>query len=74
RIQTIKDLEEELDKAMGGGNLSTEMGERLVKYYEEERLEKYIGYAYTKAALIYAMFGVEGKKGKGRTLRYWRRI
>lgn len=61
RIQAIKDLEEELDKAVGGGDLTTEMGERLVKLYREERLETYIGHAYTKAALIYAMFGVEEK-------------
>lgn len=61
RIQAIRDLEEELDKAVGGGDLTTEMGERLVKLYREERLQTYIGHAYTKAALIYAMFGVEGK-------------
>lgn len=61
RIQAIKDLEEELDKAVGGGDLTTEMGERLVKLYREERLETYIGHAYTKAALIYAMFGVDEK-------------
>lgn len=40
------------------------MGERWVKLYEEERQETYIGYAYTKAVLIYAMLGVDGKKGK----------
>ncbi|KAK3955710.1 hypothetical protein QBC32DRAFT_377088 [Pseudoneurospora amorphoporcata] len=61
RIRAIKDLEEELDKAVGGGDLTTEMGERLVRLFKEERLETYIGHAYTKAALIYAMFGVEAK-------------
>lgn len=58
RIQTIKSLEEELKKAVGDGNLTTEMGERWVKLYKEEKLETYIGYSYTRAALIYAMFGV----------------
>ncbi|KAK3388099.1 hypothetical protein B0T20DRAFT_109278 [Sordaria brevicollis] len=68
RIQDIKDLEEEMDKAVGGGDLTTEMGERLVKLYREEGLETYIGHAYTKAALIYAMFGVEEKAKEYATL------
>ncbi|KAK0630248.1 hypothetical protein B0T17DRAFT_615929 [Bombardia bombarda] len=62
RLWEIDQFESDLEKAVtGGGQISPEMGADLVKLYRDERLFTYLGHAYTRAALIYSMFGDEGK-------------
>ncbi|KAI1074004.1 SET domain-containing protein [Whalleya microplaca] len=53
-----------LEKALENFNetvVTAETGARLVELYEAERLDVYIGQAYTRAALNYALFGEEAK-------------
>lgn len=38
------------------GDLMVQAGAELVALYEQERLDVYIGYAYRRAALNYALF------------------
>ncbi|KAK4240433.1 SET domain-containing protein 5 [Achaetomium macrosporum] len=63
RIRQIKQLEEEIEAIMargpGGEGLRPEMGGKLVELYLQERLHAYLGPTYTRAALIYSMFGNE---------------
>lgn len=62
RIRQIKELEDEIEKIMsrpGGKGVKPEMAGKLVELYLEERLEAYLAPVYTKAALIYSMFGNE---------------
>ncbi|KAH6853991.1 hypothetical protein B0I37DRAFT_306168 [Chaetomium sp. MPI-CAGE-AT-0009] len=65
RLRQIKALEAEMEAIMSptgrrrGQGLRPEMGGKLVQLYREERLDAYLAPAYTRAALIYAMFGDE---------------
>jgi hypothetical protein len=62
RIRLIKELEDEIEKIMGrpgGKGVKPEMAGKLVELYREERLDAYLAPTYTKAALIYSMFGNE---------------
>jgi hypothetical protein len=67
RIRQIKALEDEIEAKMtardnkGGEGVRAEMGGKLVEMYLEERLDAYLGPTYTRAALIYSMFGHEEK-------------
>ncbi|KAK3300599.1 uncharacterized protein B0H64DRAFT_428639 [Chaetomium fimeti] len=65
RIRQIKDLEAEIEELMSqkrrGVGLRPEMGGKLVQLYREERLDAYLAPAYTRAALIYAMFADEDR-------------
>ncbi|KAL2199453.1 hypothetical protein P885DRAFT_67477 [Corynascus similis CBS 632.67] len=67
RIQQIKMLEDEIESLMSAAAsnqnedvaLRPEMGSKLVELYLEERLYAYLTPAYTRAALLYSMFGHE---------------
>jgi hypothetical protein len=66
RIRQIKHLEEEIERIMATRQPSEEeegrlpqMGAKLVELYTQERLHAYLGPTYTRAALIYSMFGGE---------------
>ena len=48
--------------------LTPELGLKLVKLYEDERLQTYLGQAYTRAALIFSMHGDERNTTKYATL------
>ncbi|GAB1310619.1 SET domain-containing protein 5 [Madurella fahalii] len=64
RIRQIKELEEEIEQKMSkdrGAGVRPEMGGKLVELYLAERLDAYLAPAYTRAALIYSMFGNEEK-------------
>jgi hypothetical protein len=64
RIRLIKELEGEIEKIMGrpgGQGVRPEMAGKLVELYLEERLDAYLAPTYTKAALIYSMFGNEAR-------------
>ncbi|POS81388.1 hypothetical protein DHEL01_v200222 [Diaporthe helianthi] len=62
RLKRIKALEDTLDhpaKSFPAGDLKAQTGTELVALYEQERLDVYIGYAYRRAALNFALFGDE---------------
>ncbi len=62
RIRHIKTLEDEIESLMsrpGGEGMRPEMGGKLVEMYLAERLDAYLSPTYTRAALIYSMFGNE---------------
>lgn len=62
RLKRIKALEYNLDhpaKSFPAGDLAAEAGTELVGLYEQERLDVYVGYAYRRAALNFALFGDE---------------
>lgn len=62
RLKRIKALEDVLDhpaKSFPAGDLTPQTGSELVALYEQERLDVYIGYAFRRAALNYALFGDE---------------
>ncbi|KAL1843824.1 hypothetical protein VTJ49DRAFT_7175 [Mycothermus thermophilus] len=62
RIRQIKALEDEIERLMSrarGEGIRPEMGAKLVELYLAERLDAYLSPAYTRAALIYSMFGNE---------------
>ncbi|KAK7696764.1 hypothetical protein SLS64_014235 [Diaporthe eres] len=62
RLERIKVLEDILDhpaKSFPAGDLTAQTGSDLVALYELERLEVYIGYAYRRAALNFALFADE---------------
>ncbi|KAK4041415.1 SET domain-containing protein 5 [Parachaetomium inaequale] len=66
RLRQIKELEAEIERLMsrgggGGGGMRPEMGGKLVELYLAERLDAYLAPTYTRAALIYSMFGHEEK-------------
>ncbi|KAK4462951.1 SET domain-containing protein 5 [Cladorrhinum samala] len=64
RVREISRLEKEIEDKMarnGGREVKPEMAGRLVKLYLDERLEAYMAPTYTRAALIYSMFGDEEK-------------
>ncbi|KAK3989986.1 SET domain-containing protein 5 [Cladorrhinum sp. PSN332] len=64
RVREIRRLEKEIEDKMAtnnGRDVKPEMGGRLVKLYLDERLEAYMAPTYTRAALIYSMFGNEEK-------------
>ncbi|KAK4231118.1 SET domain-containing protein 5 [Podospora fimiseda] len=64
RIREIRNLEKEIEEKMARNNgieIKPEMAGRLVKLYLDERLEAYMAPTYTRAALIYSMFGDEAK-------------
>ncbi|EAQ93058.1 hypothetical protein CHGG_01293 [Chaetomium globosum CBS 148.51] len=59
RLRQIEALETEIERIMGArgaAGLRPEMGGKLVELYRAERLDAYLAPAYTRAALIYAMF------------------
>lgn len=62
RLKRIKVLEDAMDHPATGfpaGDLEPHSGSQLVALYEQERLDVYIGYAYRRAALNYALFADE---------------
>ncbi|KAG6357813.1 hypothetical protein INS49_013692 [Diaporthe citri] len=62
RVERIKVLEDILDhpaKSFPAGDLMAQTGSDLVALYELERLDVYIGYAYRRAALNFALFADE---------------
>ncbi len=64
RIRHIKALEDEIEALMARGpaaaeGMRPEMGGKLVEMYVAERLDAYLAPTYTRAALIYSMFGNE---------------
>ncbi|KAI7775383.1 hypothetical protein LA080_006881 [Diaporthe eres] len=62
RLERIKVLEDILDhpaKSFPAGDLTAQTGSDLVALYELERLDVYIGYAYRRAALNFALFADE---------------
>ncbi|KAK4129138.1 SET domain-containing protein [Parathielavia appendiculata] len=62
RIRQIKALENEIETLMahpGGKGVKPEMGGKLVELYVAERLDAYLAPTYTRAALLYSMFGSE---------------
>lgn len=62
RLNRIKALEDTLDhpaKSFPSGELRPETGTELVDLYEQERLDVYVGFAYRRAALNFALFGDE---------------
>lgn len=64
RVREIVKLEQEIEDKMARNNgreVKPEMAGRLVKLYLDERLEAYMAPTYTRAALIYSMFGNEEK-------------
>jgi hypothetical protein len=64
RIRQIKALENEIETLMSrarGEGIRPEMGAKLVELYLAERLDAYLSPAYTRAAVIYSMFGNEEK-------------
>ncbi|KAK3393286.1 hypothetical protein B0H63DRAFT_406421 [Podospora didyma] len=60
RLEALKMLGEELEERVrtpgGLKEMMPEMGGRLAELYEQERLDSYLGHAYTRAALVYSMF------------------
>jgi hypothetical protein len=67
RLRQIKALEKEIESIMGkrgAVGLRPEMGGKLVELYRAERMDAYLGPVYTRAALIYAMFGDEERAGE----------
>lgn len=62
RLRRIKTLEDALDhpaKSFPAGDLTVQTGTELVALYGQERLDVYVGYAYRRAALNFALFGDE---------------
>lgn len=62
RLERIKVLEDTLGhpaKSFPAGDLMAQTGGELVALYEQERLDVYIGYAYRRAALNFALFADE---------------
>ncbi|KAL1859023.1 hypothetical protein Daus18300_009661 [Diaporthe australafricana] len=62
RLKRIKVLEDAMDHpatSFPAGDLDPHAGSQLVTLYEQERLDVYIGYAYRRAALNYALFADE---------------
>jgi hypothetical protein len=59
RLHRISHLKEALDNPRGSGGIliTAETGAELVKLYEEERLDMYLGKGHARAALNYAVFG-----------------
>ena len=60
RVRLIAELETELDDPFSK-KVTAETGAQLVALYEEERLDIYLGPAYTRAALNYGLFAEEKK-------------
>ncbi|KAH9906774.1 hypothetical protein F4778DRAFT_723317 [Xylariomycetidae sp. FL2044] len=56
RIGAIEKLKKDMEN-FNETVVSAETGAVLVALYEEERLHSYLGHAYTRAALNYALFG-----------------
>jgi hypothetical protein len=56
RIKTLEDIMDHPAKSFPAGDLKAQAGVELVALYEEERLDVYIGYAYRRAALNFALF------------------
>ncbi|KAK4167209.1 SET domain-containing protein 5 [Cladorrhinum sp. PSN259] len=64
RVREIRKLEKEIEDKMAtnnGRDVRPEMGGRLIQLYLDERLEAYMAPTYTRAALMYSMFGNEEK-------------
>ncbi|KAK4156148.1 SET domain-containing protein 5 [Chaetomidium leptoderma] len=70
RIRQIQALEEEIEALMSSSSSSVdtsnkgirpEMGGKLVELFLAERLDAYLAPSYTRAALIYSMFGHEAR-------------
>lgn len=64
RIRQIRQLEDEIEERMSkdqGAGIRPEMAGKLVELYRAERLDAYLAPTYTRAALIYSMFGDEEK-------------
>lgn len=62
RLERIKALEDILDHpatSFPTGDLKSQTGAELVAFYEQERLDVYVGYAYRRAALNFALFADE---------------
>lgn len=62
RLKRIKALEDILDhpaRSFPAGDLEAPTGMELVALYEQERLDVYVGYAYRRAALNFALFADE---------------
>ncbi|KAK3335902.1 hypothetical protein B0T19DRAFT_22795 [Cercophora scortea] len=58
RLEEIKRLEDDLETKLGSGRtVAPEAGGDIVKLYLDEKLYSYLGPAYTRAALVYSMFG-----------------
>ncbi|KAK5651503.1 hypothetical protein OQA88_11957 [Cercophora sp. LCS_1] len=59
RMERIYEIEEDLERMVSTGNIDPTRGDELVKLYEEERFETYIGQALTRAALLHSLVGNE---------------
>ena len=60
RLEQITQVEEDMEKMVGsGGPIDPGVGVKLVSLYEKERLESYLGQAYTRTALLHSMVGDE---------------
>jgi len=58
RVKEIAKIEEDLEKKVGSGEeIPRDMGDKLVRLYEEEMLDNYLAHALTKAALLASMVG-----------------
>lgn len=60
RIEYIRVLEEDINKMLSGEKpVEVTAGEELIRLYEEEKFDLYMGQAYTRAALLHSMMGDE---------------
>jgi hypothetical protein len=58
RIRKISQLLKDLESP-NSTSVTAETGAKMVALYHEERLDIYLGHAYTRAALNFALFGKE---------------
>ncbi|KAK1757823.1 SET domain-containing protein 5 [Echria macrotheca] len=58
RMERIQNIEGALEKMMASGSgIDPRLGDELVRLLHEERLESYLGQAYTRAALLHSLVG-----------------
>lgn len=62
RMDRIYSIEDDLEKQVSAGVIiDPNMGDELVRLYEEEKFDSYIGQALTRAALVHSLLGNEEK-------------
>lgn len=58
RMKRIYAIEEDIKKMISGEKeAEVELGDELIRLYEEEKFEIYIGQAYARAALLHSLMG-----------------
>jgi len=62
RLKRIHTIEEDVKKMLSGDKeTDAEQGDELIRLYEEEKFDIYMGQAYARAALLHSLMGDVGE-------------